>query len=220
MGLETGSFISDLVATNPLGTDDRSQGDDHIRLIKSVLKTTFPNVAGAVTASHAQLNAAAAPGALCFPGMIAMWSGNVGSIPSGWKLCNGTGTISTGGAVPDLRNRFIVGTTTNSGGTYNVGDTGGLATGTASGTTGTTNLSVTVPVTGWGTTGVSPGPSTTIASGRMVVGSGSVEITETIESIKAAGASQVVSIPGHTHTFSSTFDNRPPYFALAFIIKD
>lgn len=56
MGLETGNFISDLIATNPTGTDPRNQGDDHIRLVKSVLKTTFPNVSGAITLSHTEIN--------------------------------------------------------------------------------------------------------------------------------------------------------------------
>lgn len=43
MGLETGTYISDLVTTNPISTDAKSVGDDHLRLLKSVLKTTFPN---------------------------------------------------------------------------------------------------------------------------------------------------------------------------------
>lgn len=43
MGLESGSFINDLVTTNPLGTDTKSQGDDHIRLLKTVIKASFPN---------------------------------------------------------------------------------------------------------------------------------------------------------------------------------
>ena len=42
MGLETGSFLSDLVVTNPVGaTDPKSQGDDHLRLIKDLIKKTF-----------------------------------------------------------------------------------------------------------------------------------------------------------------------------------
>lgn len=41
MGLETGDTIYDLNAANPPGSDSRSQGDDHIRLIKSVLQGTF-----------------------------------------------------------------------------------------------------------------------------------------------------------------------------------
>lgn len=43
MGLETGTYVNDLEASNPLGSDDRKEGDNHLRLIKSVLKTTFPN---------------------------------------------------------------------------------------------------------------------------------------------------------------------------------
>lgn len=44
MGLETGTFIDDLVSTNPVGSSDpKSQGDDHLRLIKSILQNTFPN---------------------------------------------------------------------------------------------------------------------------------------------------------------------------------
>lgn len=57
MALETGTYISDLVTTNPVGgTDPKSQGDDHIRLIKSTLQTTFPNVSGAMTSTHTELN--------------------------------------------------------------------------------------------------------------------------------------------------------------------
>lgn len=47
MGLETGTFISNLVATNPLSNDPRAQGDDHIRLLKSVLQATFPGASKA-----------------------------------------------------------------------------------------------------------------------------------------------------------------------------
>lgn len=43
MGLESATYISDLSASNPTGGDNTSQGDDHIRLLKSVAQTTFPN---------------------------------------------------------------------------------------------------------------------------------------------------------------------------------
>ena len=58
MGLETASYISQLVATNPLATDPISQGDDHLRLIKSVLQTQFSGLSGttAVTTSEAEMN--------------------------------------------------------------------------------------------------------------------------------------------------------------------
>lgn len=43
MGLESTSFIAGLTESWPPTGDPKSQGDDHIRLIKSVLKTTFPS---------------------------------------------------------------------------------------------------------------------------------------------------------------------------------
>ena len=46
MGLETGSFVADLVLTNPAATDLVSEGDDHLRLIKAVLQGTFPGMGG------------------------------------------------------------------------------------------------------------------------------------------------------------------------------
>lgn len=48
MGLETATYIGELVTSNPVGsTDAKSQGDDHLRLIKSTLQATFPGMAGA-----------------------------------------------------------------------------------------------------------------------------------------------------------------------------
>lgn len=48
MGLESGVYINDLVTTNPLGSDGKNQGDDHLRLIKTTEKNTFPGFTGAV----------------------------------------------------------------------------------------------------------------------------------------------------------------------------
>jgi microcystin-dependent protein len=47
MALETGTFIDDLVTTNPPGGDDKRQGDDHLRLIKNVLKNSIKRVSRA-----------------------------------------------------------------------------------------------------------------------------------------------------------------------------
>ena len=60
MPLETGTSISDLVSTNPAATDGIVQGDDHIRLLKTVLKTTFPSITGPVTATQTELNSVTA----------------------------------------------------------------------------------------------------------------------------------------------------------------
>lgn len=56
MGLESGTYVSDLVVTNPAATDGLSQADDHLRLIKNTIKNTFPNVTGAVDATHNELS--------------------------------------------------------------------------------------------------------------------------------------------------------------------
>lgn len=48
MALETGSYISNLVSSNPTGSDRKLQGDDHLRLIKSVLQNSFAGLTGAV----------------------------------------------------------------------------------------------------------------------------------------------------------------------------
>ena len=56
MALESTTYIDGLVATNPAGTDARSQGDDHIRMVKSSVKATFPNITGAITPTHTELN--------------------------------------------------------------------------------------------------------------------------------------------------------------------
>ena len=56
MALETGTYIDSLNASNPAATDGLAQADDHLRLLKSTIKATLPNVTGAVTATQAELN--------------------------------------------------------------------------------------------------------------------------------------------------------------------
>jgi len=59
MALETGTYINSLVATNPAATDGLAAADDHMRLIKSTIKATFPNITGAIDATHTELNTVA-----------------------------------------------------------------------------------------------------------------------------------------------------------------
>lgn len=56
MALETATYISSLNTANPTGSDPLAQADDHIRLLKTTLKNTFPNVTGQVTATQADMN--------------------------------------------------------------------------------------------------------------------------------------------------------------------
>jgi hypothetical protein len=120
LAIESATYLSDLNVSNPPGSDPVGQADDHIRLLKSVLKSTFPNLTGPVTSTQAQLNLGVIP-----TGCILLWSGASNAIPSGYALCNGgTYTKSDGSGtvvVPDLRDRFVVG----AGSTYAVGATGG-----------------------------------------------------------------------------------------------
>ena len=230
MPLETASYINGLVATNPASTDTVSQADDHIRLIKQVLKDTFPNLNAPVTATPAQLNAAVPTG------FIGMWSGSVASIPSGWALCDGTS------GRPDLRNRFIVG----AGSSYSPGATGGadsvsLTTANLpshshsfSGNTGGhsndhAHYFVTSSV-GDHTHGYT---ATYRTSGFDVEDGNSFVLYEAGATTSGAGAHNHDGWTGgvnsnHTHGFSgntsavgsgSAIENRPPYYALAFIIK-
>ena len=59
MALETGNYIDDLVITNPTASDPISQGDDHLQLIKKVVKQSFPSVDSAVHAIHPSATAPA-----------------------------------------------------------------------------------------------------------------------------------------------------------------
>jgi microcystin-dependent protein len=50
-------------------------------------------------------------------GMVMLWSGSIGTIPTGWVICDGTNST------PDLRDRFVIG----AGGSYSPGNTGGAS---------------------------------------------------------------------------------------------
>jgi hypothetical protein len=61
MGLEVSTTISGLVSSNPVSGDLLSNVDDHLRLIKNVLKKTFPGANGQgftipITATETELN--------------------------------------------------------------------------------------------------------------------------------------------------------------------
>lgn len=61
MPIETGTVIEDLDSLWPLGGDGITQGDDHIRFVKAILKTQFPGVDGLgfkipITATEAEIN--------------------------------------------------------------------------------------------------------------------------------------------------------------------
>jgi len=56
MSVETAPYINSLNTALPASNDPKSEGDDHLRVIKSAVKATFPNITGAVTVTQTDLN--------------------------------------------------------------------------------------------------------------------------------------------------------------------
>jgi hypothetical protein len=57
MAAESAGYIHQLNKDAPQGGESISEGDDHLRVIKTAIRGTFPEVKGAVTSSHTDLNA-------------------------------------------------------------------------------------------------------------------------------------------------------------------
>lgn len=138
-------YLGLLDPLTPGGGSYLSQIDDQLRKVKQSARDSFPNVTGAVTLTHAQINALPADivvartavknildphayttiGGVALAtvvpkGAIMLWNHNVGAIPTGWRLCDG-GTYNAV-ATPDLRNRFILGEPTGFAGTRPVAE--------------------------------------------------------------------------------------------------
>jgi microcystin-dependent protein len=239
MALETADFINELDANNPAFNDPVGRGDDHLRLVKHVLKTSFPAFTGDVTLSDAEINAlpqdiidavadtvAELSPHLVPTGAITLWSGSNASIPTGWQLCNGTN------GTPDLRNRFIVG----SGADYATGNNGGADTKTTSaggnhnhgGATASHALTIaqmpshdhpfrlTRRVTGDDATGGTVDAQILTADRNRV--NQNVNITGADVQNTGSGQSHSHGI-SNSGTHTHTVDVRPRYYALAYIIK-
>ena len=130
-------------------------------------------------------------------GMIIIWSGSVGSIPTGWLLCDGT--LST----PNLQDRFVVG----AGSTYAVNATGGSADAVVVSHThvaSDTGHTHTVAAGSGGNNAQSGG-------GATAWGGGSVT-SSTNTALNITNAVPVGSVSG-------TNQNLPPYYALCYIMK-
>jgi len=56
MTVESATYLGDLDPSYPADSDNVIEGDNHIRLLKTVLQATFPNLDAAVTAAPADLN--------------------------------------------------------------------------------------------------------------------------------------------------------------------
>lgn len=137
-------------------------------------------------------------------GMISLWYGSIGSVPSGWYLCDGSN------GTPDLRNRFIVG----AGSTYSVSQTGGSA--DAIVVTHTHTATSTSVVTDPGHLH-SINNTTTLGGGLMGSGSGPSGSTNTNSA--TTGITVATTTTNANAGTSGTNANLPPYYALAYVMK-
>ncbi len=164
------------------------------------------NILDGLTATTSNLNTASTH--YVPSGGIILWSGSTGSIPSGWFLCDGSN------GTPDLRDRFVVG----AGSSYAVGATGGADSVTLS-------------------TSQIPSHTHTFSGTTSTIGDHTHSLPDgfgqdgypAIEAAGPTGANLSTGPAGaHSHTFSGTtaatgsgasHENRPPYYALAYIMK-
>jgi microcystin-dependent protein len=140
-------------------------------------------------------------------GMIMLWSGSTGTIPSGWVICDGTNST------PDLRDRFVVG----AGSTYSVDATGGSANATLVSHTHTATSSVTDPGHFHEIMQKLQGA---FANNGAFIQPASTQISNSFTNNSATNTTGIsVSTSVASAGSSATNANLPPYYALAYIMK-
>jgi len=208
--------------------------DNEFNDIASAVSSKTDKVAAATTDNFAALDAngnlkdsGETPSSIFPPGGIIMWSGLISAIPTGWALCDGNN------ATPDLRDRFIVG----AGSTYSINDTGGANSVTLTenempshshsmNSAGGHNHSGSTSTDGNHSHGL-PCDNDSGASGGPFFKSDNQrrQRTNFTDSAGSHNHSFTTNTAGdHSHSINNTggdgsHENRPPYFALAFIMK-
>ena len=205
---------------------DTASGNENIRVDTDL---TYNPVTNTLNVPNISGNGSGLSGIEAFvTGMIILWYGDTGNIPTGFVLCDGNNST------PDLRDKFVVG----AGSAYSPGNSGGNSSVTLS-TSQLPSHNHSVSVSG--TTG-NPSPALTgdvrrISEGFRASGTASGVFTKVNDpNNPITGASSNSPVAGftfdgtHTHTFSasgtsgnegsgSAIENRPPYYALCYIMK-
>lgn len=207
--LATYTTISGTVAnSNPIVLNASGRLDNEIWLTygyfyKFVLKDASGSLLGTYDNIYGIVGVQSAVGTTIPTGLISLWYGAIGSVPSGWYLCDGAN------GTPDLRDKFVVG----AGSTYSVAATGGSANAVVVTHNHTATSVVTDPThlhtfTNYATTG---GGATS-----PVIGSSNTTATQ---STNAASTGITVATTNASAGVSGTNANLPPYYALCYVMK-
>ena len=205
---------------------DTASGNENIRVDSDL---TYNPTTNTLNVPNISGNGSGLSGIESFvQGMIILWSGSSDAIPNGFTLCDGQNNT------PDLRGRFIVGASASGG--YAVDATGGTNEVTLS-TSQLPTHNHSVSVSGTTSTKSLTGDITKISECYNVAGgatgvftkkgTGNSPVTGASSNSPTAGVDFDAS---HDHTFTasgtsgdagsgSAIENRPPYYALCYIMK-
>lgn len=202
------TIAGNVLNSNPivLGTDGRPPQEIWLTYgyyYKFVLTDSTGTVIGTWDNIYGFIGTASATGATIPAGLISLWSGSIGSIPTGWYLCDGTN------GTPDLRDRFVVGAGT----TYAVTATGGSTDSIVVQHNHTATSVVTDPghTHTWQTfQSVYDGLDSTVLGGQAPT-----LTTNTGSSTTGITVATTIANSG----VSGVNANLPPYYALAYIMR-
>ena len=209
--LATYTDINGTVANaNPIVLDSSGRVSTEIWLTygyyyKFVVKTSAGVTLGTYDNLYGIIGVQASVGTTIPTGMISLWYGSIGSVPTGWYLCDGTN------GTPDLRDRFVVG----GGSTYAVGATGGSANSIVVSHTHTASSTSTVTDPGHFHSYTQPSPGSLVAN---INGTGAGAVSGSTGT-KTTGITVATSTTVDTAGTSGTNANLPPYYALAYVMK-
>lgn len=192
----------DVANTNPIVLDAYGRTPSEIWMqtgysYKFVIQTSATVTLQTLDNLYPILQAAPAVSNAFVAGMIIIWSGSLGSIPTGWTLCDGNNST------PDLRDRMVIA----AGSSYAVGATGGSKDAIV--------VSHTHTLTDPGHTHTTSAQSVSIAGGYG--GGGGANAANSASA--APNATNTTGITIATAGTSGTNANLPPYYALAYIMK-
>ena len=202
--LATYTTINGTIANaNPiiLGTDGRTPNEIWLTYgynYKFILQDSVGSTIATYDNLYGILGTIPAASSTLPTGMILLWSGAIGSIPTGYYLCDGNN------GTPDLRDRFLVG----AGNTYSVNQTGGSADSIVVAHTHTAT------VTDPGHFHTALGANSTAQQGQNTGGSLIINGSNNTSTVTTG-----VTVANASTGTSGTGANLPPYYALAYIMK-